>query len=313
MDAATDEREERLRFSIDLLDRTGRFVEPANVNLDRLHALSAPSIAPTATQGCVDVLNRLFIRLSTGKPPPPPPVDATDVGAATTTLAGKPKRGKAFKLAQAVESVQARCAGLEERAVALRTQVAQHLAAGQRPKAMVALKRAKAIEKQARQAQATALALENQVDQMENQQMASQVTEALSVAMKSTKRSSKGLLNRAEGALDDAHEMADLVSDVGAMWGELGGGANALDEDEEALEAELSQMLAEERGPAPPPAAVLMAATTKPAPAPVPVPASDKDGALAKLVRAMPTPPKHGTGATDDGALITLTSAGVAT
>ena len=81
-------------------------------------------------------------------------------GAAT---AAKSKRGKTYKLTQAVESVQARCAALEERAVGLRAQVTQHLAAGQRPKAMLALKRAKAIEKQARQAQTTALALESQV------------------------------------------------------------------------------------------------------------------------------------------------------
>ena len=140
-----------------------------------------------------------------------------------------------------------------------------------------------------------------QVDAIENQQVASQVTQALSVAMKSSKRSSKGLLNRAEGALDDAHEVADLVSDVGALWGELGGSATALDEDDEALEAELNEMVAGEQGPAPSPAA----ATAK-AVAPKAASGDDKDAALAKLVRAMPTPPKHGTGATDDGASVTL-------
>jgi hypothetical protein len=133
MDVGSDDRDERLRFSIDLLDRTGRFVEPTNVNLERARAMNSAPVAPTvATQGCADALHRLFVRISTGMPPPPSleatdHAATTDVGAAAA-LAGKPKRGKAFKLAQAVESVQARCAGLEDRAVALRAQVARHLA-----------------------------------------------------------------------------------------------------------------------------------------------------------------------------------------
>lgn len=294
MNASIDEHEDRLRYSIDLLDRTGRFIEPSNVDLREARAPHDPVAPIAATQGCVDLLERLFVRFSTGRPPPP--ANSTAL-AATEATAARPRRGKTVKLAQAVESVQSRVAGLEERALALRAQVGKHLADGQRSKAMLALKRAKGVEKQAHQAQATALALESQVDAIENQQMASQVTEALSAAMKSSKRSSKGLLNRAEGAMDDAHEIADLASDVGAMWGELN--PTVLDEDDDALEAELNEMVAEEPRAAP-----------EAADAAHPVGSVGSIGSvvtgMAKVVRAMPTPPKHTTGATEQVAAATV-------
>ena len=292
-----EEHEERLRLSIDLLDRTGRFIEPQHVNLalarQATGAAGAPqgqSMGMAPTHGCINVLSRLMARYLPGTPfagmlppttPAVPPNDPTaaavalmENGSAGVAMARPKARGKASKLATAVESVQSRVALLEERGVALRAEVSKHLAQGQRQKALLALKRAKQTEKQAQQAQATALMLEQQMDSIENQAVTSQITEALAAAAKSSKKANKGLLSRAEGAVEDASELQDLASDVSAVWGELNNnGGGGLDDDDEALEAELAAMVAEGGVATPPPAVV--------------------SGVAAAAVRAMPAAPKN--------------------
>lgn len=154
--------------------------------------------------------------------------------------AGATGQSPADKLQSAAASVATHVEQLEEKASLARARAAQLMGEGNKQGAMMALKKAKAVEKQLETATATHAALESQVDVLAQSELQKQVASALSASVASTKKKTKGLLSKAETAVDEAIELKDFAEDVTAALGGLQ--ADAFDEDE--LMAELEEMAA---------------------------------------------------------------------
>ena len=155
------------------------------------------------------------------------------------------KRGKALsanaRLDQAAESVEAHAAQLGERASAARERAKALAASGKRAEAMMALKRAKGLEKQAENAAATHAAIEAQKDLLDGQELQREIASALAASVATTKSKTKGLLSKTETAVDSMEEMRDAFEEVGQV---LGGLQSGTDVDDDELAAELDQMIA---------------------------------------------------------------------
>jgi hypothetical protein len=155
------------------------------------------------------------------------------------------KRGKVLsanaRLDQAAESVEAHAAQLGERAGAARERARMLAASGKRNEAMMALKRAKGLEKQAENAAATHAAIEAQKDLLDGQELQREIASALAASVATTKTKTKGLLTKTETAVDSMEEMRDAFEEVGQV---LGGLQSGTDVDDDALAAELDQMIA---------------------------------------------------------------------
>ncbi len=154
--------------------------------------------------------------------------------------AGAASQSPADKLQSAAASVESHVAQLEEKASLARARAAQLLSDGNKQGALMALKKAKAAEKQLETATATHAALESQVDVLAQSALQKEVASALSASVASTKKKTKGLLSKAETAVDEAVELKDFAEDVTAALGGLQ--TDAWDEDE--LLAELEEMAA---------------------------------------------------------------------
>jgi hypothetical protein len=154
--------------------------------------------------------------------------------------AGATGQTAADKLQSAAASVATHVEQLEEKASLARARAAQLMADGNKQGAMMALKKAKAAEKQLETATATHAALESQVDVLAQSELQKQVASALSASVASTKKKTKGLLDKAETAVDEAIELKDFAEDVTAALGGLQ--VDQFDEDE--LMAELEEMAA---------------------------------------------------------------------
>lgn len=135
------------------------------------------------------------------------------------------KRGKQTsatdKLSHAVESVAQHVDQLSEKAQAARSKARELFAADKKADAMAALKRAKMIEKQLESASSTHMALERQMDVLAESALQKEVASALSTAVASTKKKTKGLLSKAEDAADGATEMKDFADDVAHALGSI--------------------------------------------------------------------------------------------
>jgi len=155
------------------------------------------------------------------------------------------KRGKVLsanaRLDQAAESVEAHAAQLGERASAARERAKALAASGKRNEAMMALKRAKGLEKQAENAAATHAAIEAQKDLLDGQELQREIASALAASVATTKTKTKGLLTKTENAVDTMEEMRDAFEEVGQVLGSLQSGT---DVDDDELAAELDQMIA---------------------------------------------------------------------
>ena len=149
----------------------------------------------------------------------------------------------AERLAQAAESVQAHASQLSERGAAARARALELQMAGKKADALMALKRAKALEKQAATALSTHAALESQQDMLESSALQREIASALSASVASTKTKAKGLLSKTETAVDDAAELKDAFEEVTEALGGLQ--AQYGDDDDEELLAELQTMVAE--------------------------------------------------------------------
>ena len=101
---------------------------------------------------------------------------------------------------------------------------------GKKSEALMALKKAKAIEKQLETAQSTHVALETQVDVLAQSELQKQVASALSASVATTKKKTKGLLGRTETAVEDAAELKDLAEDISSAMGGLS--TEVFDDDE---------------------------------------------------------------------------------
>lgn len=147
------------------------------------------------------------------------------------------------KLAEAAEAMEQRIEGLQLRAVQHRAQAAEHMRANQKAAALMMLKKAKMVERQAESNQASLMAVEQQVDMLAQAHMQRTVTMALSASSKGLKNNKK-MLQSAEAAVDDAEEARDVAQELGQVMSDFaqnGGGGEGMDEDD--LLAELKEMM----------------------------------------------------------------------
>ena len=122
------------------------------------------------------------------------------------------------KLAEAARCMELRIEQLEQRAAECRSEAKRLMTAGQKPAAMRALKKAKAVEKQLEANQASLIAVEQQVDMMAQAAMQKRVASALKTSTKGMKADKK-LLKNAEAAVDNAQEARDIADDLSAVGG----------------------------------------------------------------------------------------------
>jgi hypothetical protein len=161
----------------------------------------------------------------------------------------KAKQESTSGLAQAIETMRAREITLESRVTEARAQARELLASGNRSAAIRALKRAKLTERQLETLQSSLLAVEQELDVLEQTQEQQQLASALSSSSKAMKKQ-KQLISKAEDAVDEASDVRDMADELAQVMGQLG--ASAVDLDEDELMAELAQM---EAAPEPEPAA----------------------------------------------------------
>tara|TARA_B110001450_G_scaffold232007_1_gene234320 strand:+ start:102 stop:1052 length:951 start_codon:yes stop_codon:yes gene_type:complete len=167
----------------------------------------------------------------------------SEISRAVLGLAPSRVKTPQIKLAAASEAMRARVESLELRVAECRSAATAAMKVGNKASAMRELKRAKMLEKQSISTQIAVDALEAQSDMLEQTALQKEVAAALGATAKSLKRE-KGLLSKAEGAVDAAMEMKDMHEDLTQAMSGLGDVAsNDLDEDE--LMEELQNMAAE--------------------------------------------------------------------
>jgi hypothetical protein len=167
----------------------------------------------------------------------------SEISRAVLGLAPSKKKTPQSKLAAASEAMRARVESLESRASEGRAAAAAAMKAGNKASAMRELKRAKMLEKQALSTQGAMDALEAQSDMLEQTALQKEVAAALGATAKSLKKE-KGLLSKAEDAVDAAAEMRDMHEDLTQVMAGLGDAvSNDVDEDE--LLEELQSMVAD--------------------------------------------------------------------
>jgi hypothetical protein len=142
----------------------------------------------------------------------------------------KVQESAADKLSHAAENVAAHVEALSDKASLSRARAQQLMGQGKKSEALMALKKAKALEKQLETAQSTHVALETQVDVLAQSELQKQVASALSASVATTKKKTKGLLGRTETAVEDAAELKDLAEDISSAMGGLS--TEVFDDDE---------------------------------------------------------------------------------
>ena len=180
--------------------------------------------------------------------------------------------------------MQAHASQLSERSAAARARALELQMAGKKADALMALKRAKALEKQAATALSTHAALESQQDMLESSALQREIASALSASVASTKSKSKGLLSKTETAVDDAAELKDAFEEVTEALGGLQ--AQYGDDDDEELLAELQSMVAEV------PVAAPTEAVATASPPTISGEAATASADVAQVVAAFPKAPK---------------------
>lgn len=165
--------------------------------------------------GFVDAFRSAFTR--TSSPPSSAPSAIFGTGHGRSDRVGAATQ----RLNQASESVAVHASQLAERAATAHARVRSLLAEGKRHDALLALKRAKQLEKQADAACETQVALETHVDVLESSAIQKVVASALSASVNATKSRTKRLLSNTEAAVDDVSELRDLQDDVAQALGGL--------------------------------------------------------------------------------------------
>lgn len=144
------------------------------------------------------------------------------------------------RLEKAAEQLEHHAEQLYVKADASRSKARAMMAQGKKGEAMAALKRAKALEKQAEVAASTHVAIEQQQDMLQSSALQREVATALSASIASTKHKTRGLLEKAESAVDSSAELKDAVDDINEVMGGLGA-SDHFDEDELLEELECMQ------------------------------------------------------------------------
>ena len=142
------------------------------------------------------------------------------------------------RLGKAAEQMESHASQLYAKSGASRSKAKALMAQGKKQEAMLALRRCKTLEKQAETAMQTHAAIEQQQDMLQSSALQRDVASALSSAVKSTKVKTKGLLEKAEDAVDSSAELKDAFEDIS----EVLGGLNKHDFDEDELMAEIEAM-----------------------------------------------------------------------
>tara|TARA_B100001109_G_scaffold157654_1_gene128287 strand:- start:25508 stop:26386 length:879 start_codon:yes stop_codon:yes gene_type:complete len=147
------------------------------------------------------------------------------------------------RLEKAATQMENHAEQLYAKAGASRSKAKAMMAQGKKAEAMAALKRCKALEKQAEVAASTHAAIEQQKDMLESSALQREVATALSASIATTKQKTKGLLEKAENAVDSSAELRDAVDDIS----EVMGGLTTNDHfDEDDLLEELEQLAAQD-------------------------------------------------------------------
>lgn len=170
--------------------------------------------------------------------------EGAQVTRAVFGMAPSKKKTPQSKLAAAAASMKQRVESLECRAAQSRKSAQELMKAGNKAAAVRELKRSKALEKQALSTQGAMDALEAQSDMLEQTALQKEVAAAIG-ATAATLKKDKGLISKAEDAVDAASEMRDMHDDLTQVMAGLGDAAsNDFDEDE--LMQELEGMVLEE-------------------------------------------------------------------
>lgn len=223
-------RDQDLQYtkSFQTLEQTDCFIDPANVDL------SEPSIGRRLVVACLPFLLRLGSSNASK-----PASEAAGPGSATARLFSKAP-SPSDRLASVQKKVEARVEALDTRADAARTQARQLMKAGKKAEAMTALKRSRALTASSTALHAQSLALEQQLDGVEAAKMQAEMTTSLGLALKASKKATRGLLGKTEQAVETGVELLDQNEDVRNLFSELRvGSADDCDSD---LEAELEAM-----------------------------------------------------------------------
>jgi hypothetical protein len=268
---ATTHEEALLRRSIAHFEATGSFMPPEAFAIGGSMGLSGLADDEGRAPGCFVGALRLFGLL---------PRAALAGAEPAAAAASKPASAASARLDKVHSDIEKRSATLCERAAALRASARAQMAAGDKRTALASLKRCKLVEKQAESAMNTSMMLEQQMDMLEMTAVQRSVATALSGATKSAKRGTKGLLSKAENAVESAEELSELQTDVSTVLGELGGSVGAEYDDDE-LAAELQSMLEEPD------------ATATAAAAPAAVVAADTS-LFSSGIESFPSVPVHG-------------------
>jgi len=146
------------------------------------------------------------------------------------------------RLEKAAEQMESHASQLYAKSGVSRSKAKALMAQGKKQEAMLALKRAKALEKQAEVAASTHAAIEQQQEMLQSSALQREVASALSASIASTKKKTKGLLEKAESAVDGSAELRDVAEEINEV---MGGLAKVDDYDEEDLLEEL-ELLARE-------------------------------------------------------------------
>ena len=170
------------------------------------------------------------------------------------------------RLEKAAVQMENHAEQLYAKAGASRAKAKALMAQGKKAEAMAALKRCKALEKQAEVAASTHAAIEQQKDMLESSALQREVATALSASIATTKQKTKGLLEKAENAVDSSAELRDAVDDISEVMGGLTTNDH-FDEDDLLEELELlaaQDSEGEEAAPEPAAATAAKAAAVEP-------------------------------------------------
>jgi hypothetical protein len=223
-------REQDLQYtrSFQTLEQSDCFIDPANVDLNE------PSLGRRLVVTCLPFL----LRLNGSATNTATAATGSTAGTAARLFAKAPSPSDRLALVQ--KKVEARVEVLDARAEAARTQAKALMKAGKKAEAMTALKRSRALASSSTALHTQSLALEQQLDGVEAAKMQAEMTASLGIALKASKKATRGLLDKTEHAVETGGELLDQAEDVRNLFSELRVGS--VDEDDSELEAELESM-----------------------------------------------------------------------
>ena len=145
------------------------------------------------------------------------------------------------QLQQVGETLERRISEMDGRVEASRVEAKSHFAAGKQSAALRALRRSKALAKQATALVAASNAIESQSDMLETAGLQREVADALSAGVRGMKKTHKALKD-VEAVAEEAADVRDVSEDVQAALSQLGEAYedNAFDDDD--LLGELAAM-----------------------------------------------------------------------